>query len=470
MMKHSIIRRYSRTRVRELAEVIADTLDEYIKNIEFLSLEPELIYQVFEFNNTLSVKDISIFLVNIRKVQGDYFDIDDFLDHVNVSEIERKYIKRLVATMELKRNMKSDKNIFARVNFIEDKLSDIEKQIVESGFDDRSDSKSDDSDSIVSLLTEIGRKFDVQKKQMRSLEHTLLKTMQSQTDGSYSKSDENSTFTCNSDISSSGDYSIKMQTVDTSVPMVQTKKKNAIEYKSFPRTSSVPPSEIHLSDISIDYTSSSSPKPKVKNKSSCSQSSSMLDNSRQNMSFRTVSFVKSADCSRNEVETSDFMKSELYIFRYCESGDLKSLQNLVRNNPDLIDHRDKVSGQTPLHRAAHFGHRDLCEFLINGGADVNSKQKDGYIPLHLASSRGFSGVVSLLLQRGAAINEKGLDGKTPLHRASFNGYQDICKILVGSGACVNEKDSCGRTPLHLAFRNGHKNLSEFLIRSGAVFK
>ena len=38
---------------------------------------------------------------------------------------------------------------------------------------------------------------------------------------------------------------------------------------------------------------------------------------------------------------------------------------------------DNVIGQTPLHCAAHQGHADCMNILINSGAEVNAKNNEG---------------------------------------------------------------------------------------------
>ena len=61
------------------------------------------------------------------------------------------------------------------------------------------------------------------------------------------------------------------------------------------------------------------------------------------------------------------------------------------------------TGRQPLHRAAELGHLDLVSFLIERGADVNSR---GYwhnnaTPLHLAEKAGHDEVANFLRKQGA---------------------------------------------------------------------
>ena len=41
-------------------------------------------------------------------------------------------------------------------------------------------------------------------------------------------------------------------------------------------------------------------------------------------------------------------------------------------------------GWTPLHFAAAFGHKEIVKLLVAKGADVNTKNENGYTPLDLA--------------------------------------------------------------------------------------
>jgi ankyrin repeat protein len=60
-----------------------------------------------------------------------------------------------------------------------------------------------------------------------------------------------------------------------------------------------------------------------------------------------------------------------------------------------------LSVWTPLHEAAQQGHRDLAEFLIAKGANVNAATKAGMTPLQMAKSTRHEDVGELLRQYGA---------------------------------------------------------------------
>jgi len=64
------------------------------------------------------------------------------------------------------------------------------------------------------------------------------------------------------------------------------------------------------------------------------------------------------------------------------------------------------NGNTPLHWAAHGGHRSVAEFLMANKAEVNAQNELGLTSLHLAVQEGHKDVVELLLARKADVNAK----------------------------------------------------------------
>ena len=68
---------------------------------------------------------------------------------------------------------------------------------------------------------------------------------------------------------------------------------------------------------------------------------------------------------------------------------------------EFIDMQAKVdTGATPLHFAAHRGHKDVAELLIFKGANVNAQTTGGFTPLYWASYRGHKDIMELLTKHG----------------------------------------------------------------------
>jgi ankyrin repeat protein len=136
----------------------------------------------------------------------------------------------------------------------------------------------------------------------------------------------------------------------------------------------------------------------------------------------------------------------------ARKGDLAQVQALLKGDPTLISSKDEL-GETPLAMAAVAGQKDVVEFLLAHGADVNARNLVGNTPLHEAvweDDEAHKDVVGLLLAHGADVNAKGQQGATPLFDAAFDGSTGVATLLLAKGADVKARDDLGETPLHLA--------------------
>jgi ankyrin repeat protein len=112
----------------------------------------------------------------------------------------------------------------------------------------------------------------------------------------------------------------------------------------------------------------------------------------------------------------------------ARDGDLQKVKTLLKGNPDLVFSKDN-NGNTPLHWAAHGGHRDVAEFLMANKAEVNAQNELGFTSLHLAVQEGYKDVVELLLARKAEVNAEDNYGNTPLHWAAYMRREGVAELL-----------------------------------------
>jgi ankyrin repeat protein len=91
-----------------------------------------------------------------------------------------------------------------------------------------------------------------------------------------------------------------------------------------------------------------------------------------------------------------------------------------------------LTGDTPLHSASLWGHKEIAKMLLSHGAETEAKNNFGQRPLHYACVFRQKEVVRILLNAGADTNAKDNDGHTPLGLASFpkgNPTKDIVEML-----------------------------------------
>ena len=99
-------------------------------------------------------------------------------------------------------------------------------------------------------------------------------------------------------------------------------------------------------------------------------------------------------------------------------GDLASAKHLLATGADVDD--QGASGVSATVLAAHAGHADMVELLLENGADPNAAGA-GYTALHAAILQGNERAVRALLARGADPNAPVLSG-TPVRRNSGDFY------------------------------------------------
>ena len=160
----------------------------------------------------------------------------------------------------------------------------------------------------------------------------------------------------------------------------------------------------------------------------------------------------------------------------CEERDFGLVKRLIEDGANITA-KDK-NGRTPLHIACLDEETAIADLLIERGADTCAKDDHGFTPLDYAIADGYYGrsrvmedacflgyialAKKLIEHDGVHINAKNKYGQTPLHLACDNF--ELVSALIARGADIKAKDNCDQTPLHLA---RHPEIAEVLIDSGA---
>ena len=95
---------------------------------------------------------------------------------------------------------------------------------------------------------------------------------------------------------------------------------------------------------------------------------------------------------------------------------------------DAISHASASGQQTLLHFASFLGFSSLTSFLVNHGADLDARDRNGFTPLHFAAISGSKLCVSILVESGADLTIVNVLGKTPKEIAVPGFFDDILPI------------------------------------------
>uniref|UniRef100_A0A2I3G9A2 Ankyrin repeat domain-containing protein 16 n=1 Tax=Nomascus leucogenys TaxID=61853 RepID=A0A2I3G9A2_NOMLE len=119
----------------------------------------------------------------------------------------------------------------------------------------------------------------------------------------------------------------------------------------------------------------------------------------------------------------------------------------------------------PLHEAASMGHRDCVRYLLGRGAAVDCLKKADWTPLMMACTRKNLGVIQELVEHGANPLLKNKDGWNSFHIASREGDPLILQYLLTVCPDAWKTESkIRRTPLHTAAMHGHLEAVKVLLK------
>ncbi len=154
------------------------------------------------------------------------------------------------------------------------------------------------------------------------------------------------------------------------------------------------------------------------------------------------------------------------IHQAAGKGDVAKVKEFLAKNPELLNIKD-VQGNTPLLIATNGGQKEVVEFLITKGANLDSANTYMYTPLHYSILRKHIAIAEILIEAGANPNIPNVWGSTPLHTCAGGNYLKEAEFLIKHKAGVNTKDEIGETPLFVAARFRHKEMILLLIKNGA---
>ena len=188
------------------------------------------------------------------------------------------------------------------------------------------------------------------------------------------------------------------------------------------------------------------------------------------------------------------------LFIAVEENQLSATKFLLENGayPDITDKEN----DTPLMRAMYYNRPEIAKLLIEYGANVNTSYNDDFVltwatfnnytdivklllekgantecynpvgctPLIIASNGNYE-ICELLIQNGADVNARRTKGSnkdwTSLMYASYDSKLDIMNLLLENGALIDIRTPSLHSAYLIAAQYGTPDAVEFLINNGA---
>ncbi|XP_044728032.1 SH3 and multiple ankyrin repeat domains protein 3 isoform X6 [Chrysoperla carnea] len=136
------------------------------------------------------------------------------------------------------------------------------------------------------------------------------------------------------------------------------------------------------------------------------------------------------------------------------------------NGGALLDYRTR-DGSTAMHRAVERNSLEAVKTLLELGASPNYKDAKGLTPLYLSVTNNSDPLLCEgLLHDHATIGAQDLQGWQEVHQACRNGLVQHLGHLLFYGADMNARNASGNTPLHVCAVNSQESCARQLLFRG----
>ena len=184
-----------------------------------------------------------------------------------------------------------------------------------------------------------------------------------------------------------------------------------------------------------------------------------------------LDYVRQRLVASPELVRERYTSERTILHEVAGQGSLSIVELLLHLGADP-DTRDQW-GHTPLYfvgNASHGVHgSDVVRVLIQSGANVNAQERLKHCTaLHMAARRGNVPVAQALLDGGADLEARDKLGETPLRRAVNCGKVEMVAFLLSRGADVHTKGKSGLTPWQVARGAAMKQLLQPSLEKGAA--
>jgi len=140
-------------------------------------------------------------------------------------------------------------------------------------------------------------------------------------------------------------------------------------------------------------------------------------------------------------------------------------RQMLRDDPAWLTATNSL-GETALHDLVIENHVEAVRFLLELGAEVDSRDAFQATPLIHAAQLGYHNMAALLMEHGADVHARDDEEETALFKAARGGHVEICELLLSAGADVQTQNFMEQTVLEVALPRKFAQIAKILEKRG----
>jgi ankyrin repeat protein len=154
------------------------------------------------------------------------------------------------------------------------------------------------------------------------------------------------------------------------------------------------------------------------------------------------------------------------LHKAAKTGEKEIVEFLLAKGAQ-IDKGNRYNKCTALYYATAAGDMETVRLLVDKGADVDVVYGYGWTAASLALIKRYVEIAKFLISRSAGIKRGSVDAKMLMFKAVWNGAKELIPMLLEKGGDVNVRGDHGMTPLFYAVELGDLEMVRVLIANGA---
>lgn len=154
------------------------------------------------------------------------------------------------------------------------------------------------------------------------------------------------------------------------------------------------------------------------------------------------------------------------LLKLFENGNTTEILKIFEGDPQQMK-ADLGIGMTPLHYSAYFGNVSVFDYLLNKGANLNTKDQRGLTPVWFTVSGQQSAMLKKLMALGADLTIKNAQGDNLLFRAMTASNPELVQILLDNGFDPRQPNGYDITPIEHATGMNSVEIINLLVSKGA---